>query len=160
MTEARFLELIEPLQIRMFRLAYSMLGMEEDARDTVQDAIVKLWEQRARLTGIGNTEAWCIRVTKNLVLDRIKYNSYRKTERIEKQEEKTFETAEVDLKERVQIVKKLIDQLPERSKILIHLRDVEGFGYDEIAEIMELTTGEVKIGIYRARQAIRKKFKP
>ncbi|MGB8192555.1 MAG: RNA polymerase sigma factor [Chitinophagaceae bacterium] len=162
MTETRFLSLVVPLQHRMFRLAYTFLRDEEEAKDVVQDALVKLWANRDALPAIKSMEAWCIRITKNTILDRLKYNRYRQTSDIDKHADELATTGMEDAAEvndGIRAAKKIISQLPEKYRFLIHLRDVEGLAYDEIARIMELSLPEVKTGIYRARQAVKENLK-
>jgi RNA polymerase sigma factor (sigma-70 family) len=157
MTQAAFLDLVVPIEQKLFRFACHFLQDEEDARDAVQDAIVKIWENRAQLEQATNPEAWCMRVTKNTVLDRLKYNSYRETvELIHATDSST--TDQQVFGDIINRVMKIIHGLPDKSRLLIRLRDIEGFAYSEIAEIMEISVSEVKIGIFRARQSVRGKM--
>ena len=162
MTQTSFISLVGPLQDRMFRLAYSFLQDEDEAKDVVQDALVKIWEKRDLLSDVKSAEAWCVRIAKNTVLDRLKYNSYRKTSDMQEHEElfagtDTQKIAEI--KDAFHSVQKIISRLPEKQRFFIHLRDVEGFAYNEIAQIMEISLQEVKVGIFRARQTIRENLK-
>lgn len=162
MTQTRFLSLVGPLRGRMFRLAFSLLRDEHEAKDAVQDTLVKIWEKRELLSQVESAEAWCIRITKNTVLDRLKYNSYRKTSIMEKHAERFTvpnTQALAETKDTLHSLQKIISQLPEKYRFLIHLREVEGFAYNEIAHIMELSLAEVKVGIFRARQTIRENLK-
>ena len=61
-------------------------------------------------------------------------------------------------RDRVQLVRRLIDQLPEKQRSCMQLRDIEGKSYKEIAEVMDISEQQVKINIFRARQAIRQKY--
>jgi RNA polymerase sigma-70 factor (ECF subfamily) len=162
MTQTCFLFLVGPLQDRMFRLAYCFLRDVDEAKDVVQDALVKIWEKRDLLSDIENVEAWCIRIAKNTVLDRLKYNSHRMNLGMEGHKEifaATDTQKMAEIKDAFHYVEKIISRLPEKQQFFIHLRDVEGFTYNEIAEIMELSLPEVKVGIFRARQIIRENLK-
>lgn len=164
MTQEAFLSLIVPLQPRLFRFAFSFLHNKEDAKDVVQDVIVKIWQKKIRRDEVKSVEAWCMRITKNTILDRLKYNSYRMTMSVNTEIEHSSDSKaqlseKIELADTINSIKKIIAQLPQKQKFLIHLRDVEGFAYQEIAEIMELSIAEVKIGIFRARQVIREKLK-
>jgi RNA polymerase sigma-70 factor (ECF subfamily) len=55
-------------------------------------------------------------------------------------------------------VKQLIGQLPEKQRTCMQLRDIEGKSYKEIAAVTGISEQQVKINIFRARQAIRQKF--
>jgi RNA polymerase sigma-70 factor (ECF subfamily) len=160
MTQEVFLSLLLPLQDRLFRTAYRLLLNEEEAKDIVQDVFVKLWNKRHELEKYKSLEAWCITVTKNAALDKIKSKKYRSTEKMSvvQKESNNVVNASVETKDAINITRRIINSLPERQRLLIHLRDVEGFAYEVIAEIMQLTIGEVKIGLFRARKKIREEL--
>lgn len=60
--------------------------------------------------------------------------------------------------DRVELVKKLINELPERQRSVMQLRDVEGKSYKEISIILSMSEEQVKINIFRARQRIKQKY--
>ena len=60
--------------------------------------------------------------------------------------------------DRARLVRQLISQLPERLRSCMQLRDIEGKSYRDIAEIIGITEQQVKVNIFRARQAIRERF--
>jgi RNA polymerase sigma-70 factor (ECF subfamily) len=62
-------------------------------------------------------------------------------------------------RDRIQLVRQLIDQLPEKQRSCMQLRDIEGKSYKDIATILNITEEQVKINIFRARQTIREQFK-
>ena len=59
---------------------------------------------------------------------------------------------------RLQMVRRLMDTLPEKQRTCIQLRDVEGKAYKDIATVLGITEQQVKVNIFRARQTIKKKF--
>jgi RNA polymerase sigma-70 factor (ECF subfamily) len=61
--------------------------------------------------------------------------------------------------DRIRLVRQLIDQLPEKQRSCMQLRDIEGKSYKDIATILQITEEQVKINIFRARQTIREQFK-
>lgn len=162
MTQETFVSLLKPLQQRLFRTAYRMLLDEEDAKDTVQDVLIKLWNKRSELEKCKSVEAWCLTVTKNTALDKIKHRKYRVTQEFGSASETTTNAQaselHLELKNVASIARQCIDQLPEKQKLLIHFRDIEGLSYEMIAEIMGMSNGEVKIGLFRARKLIREKI--
>ena len=58
----------------------------------------------------------------------------------------------------MQRINQLIASLPEKQRQVIHLRDVEGYSYNEICEILELDMNQVKVNLFRARNAVREKL--
>src|SRR6187399_1421855 len=71
-----------PTKNKLFRFAFRLLGSSEEAKDVVQDVFIKLWNGRDRLAEVQNMEAWCMRITKNLSLDRIRSRQRRSTDSI------------------------------------------------------------------------------
>ena len=66
---------------------------------------------------------------------------------------------EMNQKDRIQLVRRIVDELPEKQRTCIQLRDFEGKSYKEVAEIMQISEDQVKINIFRGRQAIKQRFK-
>ena len=122
-----------PAKNKLFRFALRFLGNEEDAKDIVQEVFIKVWNGRDRMDQVHNWEAWCMRLTKNLSLDRIRALTGKQTQSLEgtyniRQETLTpLEATEVN--ERMQKITLMIAALPEKQRRVIHLRDVEGYSY-------------------------------
>ena len=64
----------------------------------------------------------------------------------------------VESKEKYNLVTNLISQLPEKQRTALHMRDVEGRSYKEIAQVMEISESDVKVNIFRARQRLKEKL--
>jgi RNA polymerase sigma-70 factor (ECF subfamily) len=62
-----------------------------------------------------------------------------------------------ELKDEVQSVHQVIQQLPEQQRMIVHMRDVEGMEYDEIAEIMKMNLNALRVNLSRARKTIRER---
>jgi RNA polymerase sigma factor (sigma-70 family) len=151
-----------PVKNRLFRFAYRMLGSEEDAQDVVQEVFVRVWNGREQLDQVQNMEAWCMRITKNLSLDRLRSVQRKGTYPIEAgydlQHADVTPDVKTELGESMQHVSQLIAALPEKQRQVIHLRDVEGYSYNEISEMLELDLNQVKVNLFRARNAVREKL--
>jgi RNA polymerase sigma factor (sigma-70 family) len=151
-----------PAKNKLYRFALRFLNNEEEAKDVVQEVFIRVWNGREQMNEIQNWEAWCMRITRNLSLDRIRSMTRKKTQPIEE----TFnvrhdamtphETAES--LESMERITHLIARLPEKQRQIIHLRDVEGYSYNEICEIMEIDLNQVKVNLFRARNAVREKL--
>jgi RNA polymerase sigma factor (sigma-70 family) len=153
--------LLSTVKDKIFRFALKMLGNDyEEARDVVQDVSEKLWKMKNELIHYENPEALTIKMTKNLCLDRMKHEK-RKTQKLYSMNAETdalSETADCDEKDTYEILKKLIGELPEKQRMIIHLRDVEGFDLNEIANIMEININAVRMNLSRGRTTIRQKL--
>jgi RNA polymerase sigma factor (sigma-70 family) len=151
-----------PTKNKLFRFAFRLLGSQEEARDVVQEVMIKVWNGREQIAAIDNMEAWCMRITKNLSLDRLRSKQRRITDPMEegfeiKQESLTpYERTE--LNENMQQINQLMTALPDKQRQVMHLRDVEGYSYNEICEIMELDMNQVKVNLFRARNAVRERL--
>ena len=151
-----------PAKNKLFRFALRFLGNEEEAKDVVQEVFMKVWNAREQTEEVQNWEAWCMRITKNLSLDRIRSMTRKQTRPIEE----TFnvrhealtphESTESD--ESMQRINQLIAALPDKQRQVIHLRDVEGYSYNEICDILEIDINQVKVTLFRARNTIREKL--
>ena len=151
-----------PAKNKIFRFAFRLLGSSEEAKDVVQEVFIKVWKDREQMSEIQNMEAWCMRITKNLSLDRLRSKRHRTTESLEgsfnmQHDALTpYETTEIG--ESMNKINQWISALPEKQRQVIHLRDVEGYSYNEICEILELDMNQVKISLFRARNAVKEKF--
>ncbi|MFN7261182.1 MAG: RNA polymerase sigma factor [Cyclobacteriaceae bacterium] len=151
-----------PTKNKLFRFAFKLLGSSEEAKDVVQEVMMKVWNGREQMGAIDNMEAWCMRITKNLSLDRLRSKERRTTDSMQegfevRQESLTpYEKAEIH--ESMQRVNELIEALPEKQRQVMHLRDIEGYSYNEICEILELDMSQVKVNLFRARNFVRERL--
>ena len=151
-----------PAKNKLFRFAFRLLGSTEEAKDVVQEVMIKVWNGREQMAEIQNMEAWCMRITKNLSLDRLRSKQRRATETLEDsfdmQHDSLTPHEATEINESMNKIGQLIAGLPEKQRQVIHLRDVEGYSYNEICEILELDMNQVKVSLFRARNAVREKF--
>lgn len=155
------LNAVMPIKDKLFRYAYNILGNQMAAEDVVQEVMIKIWKKKEELTGIENKEAWCMTVTRNLALDK-----KRKVKAYHEPVELHYglagkEDSAVVCMERAEImkaIKKAIAELPQDQQQVIHLRDVEGYSYKEIADITKLTLDKVKVYLHRGRLTLRLKL--
>ena len=151
-----------PAKNKLFRFALRMLGNDDDAKDVVQEVFIRVWNGREQMDEIQNMEAWCMRITKNLSLDKLRSIQRKGTDSLEKSFDVHHTDGTPDVKtemsESMQHVSQLIAALPEKQRQVIHLRDVEGYTYNEICDILEIDMNQVKVNLFRARNAVREKL--
>jgi RNA polymerase sigma-70 factor (ECF subfamily) len=151
-----------PAKNKLFRFALKFLGNEEDAKDVVQEVFIRVWHGRDQMNEVQNWEAWCMRITKNLSLDRIRSITRKQTQPIEEvfhvRQESLSPHESTEIQESMTRIDQFIAALPEKQRQVIHLRDVEGYSYNEICEILELDMNQVKVNLFRARTAVREKL--
>ena len=151
-----------PAKNKLYRFALKFLGNEEEAKDVVQEVFVRVWNGRHQMNEVQNWEAWCMRITKNLSLDRIRSMSRKQTQPIEEvyhiRQDSLSPHESAVIQESMNQIDRFIAGLPEKQRQVIRLRDVEGYSYNEICEILELDMNQVKVNLFRARNAVREKI--
>jgi RNA polymerase sigma factor (sigma-70 family) len=151
-----------PVKNKLFRFALRLLGNEEEAKDVVQEVFIRVWNSRDAMNRVQNWEAWCMRITKNLSIDHIRSSSRKNTRVMEEGFEMPHEAPTpheaAEMHESMKRINDMMVSLPEKQRMVMHLRDVEGYSYQEIAEILELDMSQVKVNLFRARTAIREKL--
>jgi RNA polymerase sigma-70 factor (ECF subfamily) len=139
-----------------------MLRNDLDAEDVIQELLVKVWQRKDQFDQIENKEAWCMTVTRNLAIDKIrarKQSSQDVSEYHFIADHSATPDIQTEDRESLKIVMEVLNSLPENQKEIIHLRDIEGYSYKEIAELTELSEDQVKVNLFRARQRLKEKLK-
>jgi RNA polymerase sigma-70 factor, ECF subfamily len=148
------------LKDKVFRFAKKILNDGDDAEDVVQDLFEKLWKMKNQLQKYDNIEAFVIKTTRNLCLDKLKHEkiNIQKTRELQFHQQTITIPDESEKKEINIIIKSTIQHLPEKQKLIIHLRDIEGYEFDEIVKIMEMDVNAVRMNLSRARKAVKEKI--
>lgn len=160
MNQSDFIKVISPFKDRLFRLAKRLLVSTEEAEDATQEVLVKLWNNKSKLEAYSSVEALAMTMTKNYCLDQLK--SKRATEmRIvhsnytDRQPGLQQQTEDRDS---WQWVEKIIEKLPEQQKLILQMRDIEQYEFEEIAKIMDMNETAVRVALSRARKALREEL--
>ena len=132
---------ILPLKNKLYRLALRITLNPADAEDVVQETMMKVWNRLSQHRMTGSEQS----------LDADEHDAP-DTNYHANPEQQTIE------QDRIRLVRTIIDSLPEKQRSVIQLRDFEGKSYKEIAAIMDISEEQVKINIYRARQAVKQRF--
>ena len=149
MQEISFRNDILPLKDKLFRLALRITSDRAEAEDVVQETLIRVWNKRDEWTQFGSVEAYCLTVARNLAIDR----SERKDARAASGPYERLVN-----KERMALIHRLINELPEKQRLIMQLRDMEGKSYKEIAVVLSLTEEQVKVNLFRARQKVKQRF--
>ena len=152
-----------PLKNKLFRLALRITLNREEAEDVVQDTMIKVRNARERWQELDSIEANSLTIARNLSLDRIKKMDNQNDSLEEQTTERLDETSSTPSermiqKDKLNIVRNIINELPEKQRSCLQLRDIEGKSYKEIADILSITEDQVKVNIFRARQTVKQKF--
>ena len=157
-----FLNDIDQIRDKIFRITKRILISQEEAEDATQEVIVKLWQMdAAKRNGFRSIEAYSVTMAKNYCLDRLKSKQAQNLSLNEKiGNSKMSDSLQTKLEQTDELnwVGNLIDQLPERERMIIQLREIEQYDFDEIASILNLPEGTVRVYLSRIRKKIRKQF--
>lgn len=148
------------LKDKVFRFALRLLNDYDDAQDIAQDVFEKLWTKRKSLKKYDNIEALSLKMTRDLCFNRLKHQKVKKEKlkNMARKEEYLYYKTNYDEEEMEVITKQLINKLPEKQKMVIQLRDVEGLEFEEISEILEINTNAIRMNLSRARNKIKEQL--
>jgi RNA polymerase sigma-70 factor (ECF subfamily) len=149
---------ILPYQHKLYRLAYSLLRSVPEAEDVVQEVFVKVWQRRATWHEVDNMEALTVKMTKNLALDKLR-SKHARTDALPEHFDRRSEGANpaelLESNDQIAHIRRLLNCLPEKHRLVVQLRDIEGMTYEEIAESLEMPMNQVKTNLFRARQYLK-----
>ena len=158
-TETEYITLITELRDTLYRLARSILANDAEAEDVVQDTLERAWTLRASIAESDYPRAYVCRIAHNIAIDR--------SRRLSKQSSFSEQLTSIgisdgrskaSISDMTAITLSLISRLPERQRIAIHMRDVEGYELEEIASMLECDQTSVRMNLSRARKSIREQL--
>jgi RNA polymerase sigma-70 factor (ECF subfamily) len=164
--------LISSYDKRAYNIAYRVMGNEEDAKDMAQEAMLRVFRSLKDFKGQSSFSTWLYRIVTNVCLDELrrrkndKYVSLDSTIQTDSGEmhmelcsdRETPESVYEQVEQR-EVIKNAIRELNEEYRSVIVLRDIQGFSYEEISNILDCSLGTVKSRINRARTMLRDKLK-
>ena len=153
-----------PLKNELYRLALRITLNPAEAEDIVQETMIKVWNRREQWDNIESIEAFCLTICRNISLDKMRKMENQNQSLSEGEHDAPDQSYSSNPEEqamqqdRMQLIRQLINQLPEKQRSVMQLRDFEGKNYKEIAKVMGISEEQVKVNIFRARQTIRQKY--
>jgi RNA polymerase sigma-70 factor (ECF subfamily) len=160
MNQNDFVLLISPFKDKVFRLSKRLLISTEEAEDATQEVLVKLWNKKENLDHYTSIEALAMTITKNYCLDQLKSKRAGNL----KIAHTNFTDREAGLDKKVEHtdslnwVEKIMNQLPEQQRLIIQMRDIEQYEFDEMAQILEMNETAIRVALSRARKTIREQM--
>ena len=159
MDSAEFKTKIIPLGRKLYNFARLLLNDQVEAQDAVQEVYIKLWNNRNKMQTIENIEAFAMKITRNWCLDRLKtkrpvlIEDYSKNYDFQKEKNNTHNILENT--DRLNEFNNIMQSLPEQQRMIIQLRDVEGYEFEEIADILSVNINTIRVNLSRARKKIK-----
>jgi RNA polymerase sigma-70 factor (ECF subfamily) len=161
MTLREFIVEIMPLKDKLFRFASRLLNDMADAEDVVQEVYLRLWAKRVELGQIRNMEAMAMTITKNLCIDLLRSKdrwNFEESDNSALIVEPMTPYDLIEMRDTASRINTMINLLPEQQRMIIHLRDVEGYDFDEIASILGLNLNVIRVNLSRARKRIKEQL--
>jgi len=166
--EEAFSTLVKKYKTKMFNLAFSLTRDREMADDLAQEAFIKAYFALPKFKLKSEFGTWLYRITVNQVKDYLRKKGRMKEISIEnikeilllKEDEAGREEREYAEEQRRKLVHQVIQVLPEKYKVILSLRDIQGLSYGEITKILKISPGTADSRLHRARKMLRKKLAP
>lgn len=167
-----FEQLIFDYQKKAYNIALRIMGNQEDAKDMCQEAFIRIYKSIEGFKEQSSFSTWMYRIITNVCLDEIRRKKKNDTVSMDS----TFETQDGEMhfevaseddtpeeayirSEKKRAILKAINELNEEYKTAIVLRDIQGFSYEEIANILCCSIGTVKSRINRGRNILKDKLR-
>lgn len=160
MTQNEFLNIVMPFKDKVFRLAKRLLVSTEEAEDATQEVLLKLWRNKGKIGAYNNVEAFSMTMTKNFCFDKLKSKQAQNLKIVHSnyEEKNTPLQKQVELNDSVSWVERIIQELPEQQRMIVQLRDIEEYDFDEIAKMLDMNNTAVRVALSRARKTIRERL--
>ena len=160
MTQSEFLEIVMPFKDKLYRLAKRLLISSEEAEDATQEILMKLWSGKKKMASYRNVEAFAMTMTKNFCLDRLKSRQAGNLKLVHSNytDGNASLQKEVEVRDSLGWVERIMDDLPEQQRMILQLRDVEAYEYEEIEKLLDMKPTAVRVALSRARKAVREKL--
>ncbi|MCG9968028.1 sigma-70 family RNA polymerase sigma factor [Pelotomaculum terephthalicicum JT] len=166
-----FEQLVHRYENKVYTVAYRFIGNHADASDLAQDTFLRLYHALPSFRGESSFMTWLYRITANVCRDEIrrrqKYHFVSLDNETENNGDHIMSRVSgrtpspeevVEQKEFNGMIQECIDSLNKEHRLILIMREVQGFSYEEIADILKCSLGTVKSRLSRARQAFKEKF--
>jgi len=162
MTEKLFKDTVIPLNRKLLGFAKRFMSDIDEAKDVVQEIYIKLWNMRDELDQYNSVEALAMRMTRNLCLDKIKLKKTVPLNNTLIKEEADnngwMKEKEEEINIAVKRAKNIIETLDEPQRTIMQLRDMQGYDYEEIAQILNMNVNTIRVSLSRARKKVKEEL--
>jgi RNA polymerase sigma-70 factor (ECF subfamily) len=165
--------LVERYQKKVYAVALGMVKDREDAMDVVQEAFIKVHRSLDNFKADATFYTWLYRITVNVCIDVIRRRGTLRSESVEFDERLEHDLGEANLgavssqlgtnpektvlrRELGEKIEEALQQIPEKHRAILLLREVDGLSYEELAEALEIPKGTVMSRLFHARAKVQK----
>jgi RNA polymerase sigma-70 factor, ECF subfamily len=157
MTKEEFQQQVIPMGDKMYRIAFRLLGNSEAAKDVLQELFLKLWEMRGELYKMTSIDAFACTVLKNKCLDKLRLVKDTVDIDVLKTIGHNPESAFLQ-NEGVAEIRKLMQLLPDKQRIIMQMRDIDCCTFEEIALLVDTTENNVRVQLCLARKWVKEEL--
>ena len=155
MNQETFKNTVFVLKDEMYRFAKRFLVSSDEAEDLVQDLMLKFWQKKDELVHL-NLKSYVLKCVKNECLNKLKHETVKQNfADFQFHRSELYKMEVNNLKEKII---NFIHELPEKQKMVIHLKDVEEYEVSEISEMLEMEENAVRVNLMRARQKVKEQI--
>jgi RNA polymerase sigma-70 factor (ECF subfamily) len=163
-----FEELVAKYQSKVFSMALSFTRNREAADDLAQEVFLKAYLALPRFHGKSEFGTWLYRISINHIKDYLRKKGRAKEVSLDDVQEIVFSNKEQteraeqerETEARRTLVQRFVQGLPEKYRVIVTLRDIQGLAYEQISQALHLSPGTVDSRLHRARRMLRKKLSP
>jgi RNA polymerase sigma-70 factor, ECF subfamily len=165
--------LVERYQRKIYAVALGMVKDKEEAYDVAQEAFVKVYKYLDHFKGDASFYTWLYRITVNICIDVLRRKGAQKGEHVELDESLAMDTSEANIgalgtrlgtnpqksalrKELAQKIQEALEQVPEKHRAILLLREIEGMSYEDLARTLGIPKGTVMSRLFHARAKVQK----
>ena len=157
MTAERFRKEYLPLQDELYRVAFYILESSPDAEDAVQDLYLKLWDAADALDGISSPKAYCIRLLRNICVDKLRRCRPDGEEKLPLQaSDEALPDERLDGRQRLETVIGQMSALSESERTVLMMKVFDDLSYEQIQKRTGLSYLSLRVNLSNARRIIRK----
>lgn len=160
MLQSEFIQVVTPFKDKLYRLAKRLLVSSEEAEDAIQEVMMKLWVRNEKFSEYKNVEAFAMTMTKNFCLDQLKSKHSQNLKLVHSNYTKAGESLQetVESRDSLNWVERIMEDLPEQQKMVLQLRDIEQYEFEEIAECLDMKPTAIRVALSRARKKVREEL--
>ncbi len=160
MQQKDFLNVVMPFKDKLYRLAKRLLVSKEEAEDATQEVLLKLWSKNESMGEYKNIEAFAMTMTKNFCLDRLKSKQASNLKLVHSnyQDGNTSLQKQLEAEDSVRWMERIMEGLPAQQKMVLQLRDVEQYEFEEICDLLDMKPTAVRVTLSRARKTVREEL--
>ena len=144
----------------LMRVVYHVTGNVDLSEEICQEAFIRFFDKQMGFPSLNDAKYWLIRVSKNLAINHVKRKS-REMSMVEKLKKAPSPHANITDGEKVlmeketrRLVQEAIEELPEKFRMVIVLREYSDMDYKQIAQVLNISESNVKVRVYRARKML------